>query len=104
MTTIKAKLRMAVFGGAIGLLPSVAFADSPSDTKGAGTTEGVPDHATAEARSTGDTADSRAEASGVPDHAAAEARGKTDETVPSEEATSTLPDHATAESRGATGE
>jgi len=104
MTTISAKLRAAILGGAVGLLPSIAFADSGSSGTDTGT---VPDHAAAEARSVGDTSTSSPEPpAGIPDHAAAEARS-TGETVNSSTQTTEgvqdhgVPDHATAERRGA---
>ena len=75
MTTISAKLRAAILGGAVGLLPSIAFADSGSS----GTESTVPDHAAAEARSVGDTSTSSPQSpAGIPDHAAAEARSTGD--------------------------
>ena len=104
MTTISAKLRAAIFSGAVGLLPSIAFADSASSGKGTGT---VPDHAEAEARSVGDTSTSSPESpAAVPDHATAEARSVGDTINSSTQATKGQqdqgePDHATAERRGA---
>jgi hypothetical protein len=109
MTTISAKLRAAILGGAVGLLPSMAFADSGSSGTETGT---VPDHAAAEARSVGDTSTSPPQSpAGVPDHAAAEARSAGETVNPSTGATEGVqdrgvqdhgvPDHATAERRGA---
>jgi hypothetical protein len=104
MTTISAKLRMAIFGGAVGLLPSMAFADSGSSGTDTAT---VPDHAAAEARSVGDTSSSIPESpAAVPDHAEAEARSMGDKSNASTGATEGVrdqgvPDHATAERRGA---
>ena len=103
MTTISAKLRAAILSGAVGLLPSIAFADSGSS--GVETT--VPDHAAAEARSVGDTSTSSPESpAGIPDHAAAEARSVGDTVNASTEAPEGVqdhgvPDHAAAERRGA---
>ena len=104
MTTISAKLRTAVFIGAVGLLPSVAFADSASSGRDTGN---VPDHAEAEARSVGDTSSSSPESPAtVPDHATAEARSVGDTVNSSTGKTEGaqdpgVPDHATAERRGA---
>jgi hypothetical protein len=104
MTTISAKLRAAVLGGAVGLLPAMAFADSGSSGTDTGT---VPDHAAAEARSVGDTSTATPEPpAGIPDHAAAEARSKGDTVNPRTQTTEGVqdqgvPDHATAERRGA---
>ncbi len=103
MTTISAKLRAAVLGGAVGLLPSMAFADSGSS----GTETTVPDHAAAEARSVGDTSTSSPQSpASVPDHGAAEARSTGETVNSSTQATEGVrdhgvPDHATAERRGA---
>jgi hypothetical protein len=108
MRKISAKLRAAIFSGAVGFLPSMAFADSGSS--GAETT--VPDHAAAEARSMGDTINSSTGGTagvqdhGVPDHATAEARSVGDTTNSSTGTTEGVrdhgvPDHATAEARGA---
>lgn len=98
MTKISAKLRATLLGGAVGLLPSMAFADYGSSGTDTAT---VPDHAAAEARSAGGTAAPTDERSpSVPDHATAEERGQAG-TVPSgEEATERAPDHAAAERRG----
>ena len=100
MTKIGATLRAAVLGGAVGLLPSIAFADSGS--RGAAETPAVPDHAAAEARSSGTTTSPSDESSpNIPDQATAQAR-RQDEVTPSrEEATDRAPDHATTERRGA---
>ena len=108
MTTISATLRAAIFSGAVGLLPSIAFADSGGSGTAAGT---VPDHAAAEARSigesVGETSTSGPEApAGIPDHATAEARSVGDTVNPSTGATEGVrdqgvPDHAAAERRGA---
>ena len=103
MTTISAKLRMAIFSGAVGLLPGMAFADSGSSRTEMGT---VPDHAGAEARSVGDPSNASAESpAGVPDHAAAEARSVGGTGSSGAEETEGpqahgVPDHATAEQRG----
>jgi hypothetical protein len=103
MTTISAKLRAAILSGAVGLLPSIAFADSGNS--GVETT--VPDHAAAEARSVGDTPTSSPQSpAGIPDHATAEARSAGETVNPSTGATEGVqdhgvPDHATAERRGA---
>ena len=99
MTKISATLRAAILGGAVGLLPSIAFADSGSSGP---ETPAVPDHAAAEARSAGAANSPTDETKpGLPDHATAESRGE-GETAPSrEEATERAPDHATAERRGA---
>ena len=73
--TIKARLRAGIFAGAVGLLPSVAFANDGDNVKGTETTASVPDHATAEARSEGNvTRSSSDETPNVPDHGAAERR------------------------------
>jgi len=104
MTTISAKLRAAILGGAVGLLPSLAFADSGSS--GAETTT-VPDHAAAEARSVGETSTASPQSpAGIPDHAEAEARSTGETVDPSTQTTEGVrdqgvPDHATAERRGA---
>ncbi len=110
MTTISAKLRAAIFSGAVGLLPSIAFADSGRQWYGA-EPGAVPDHAAAEARSVGqsvgDTSASSPEApAGIPDHAAAEARSIGETINSGIEATQGVPergvpDHAAAERRGA---
>jgi hypothetical protein len=103
MTTISAKLRAAIFSGAVGLLPSIAFADNGSS----GVPPAVPDHAAAEARSVEDTSTSPPESpAGIPDHAAAEARSLGENPNSSSEATEGerdqgVPDHAAAERRGA---
>jgi len=104
MTTISAKLRAAILGGAVGLLPGIAFAGSGNSGPETGT---VPDHAAAEARSVGDTSTSSPESpAGAPDHATAEARSVGD-TINSStgaikgEQDQGVPDHATAERRGA---
>ena len=102
MATISARLRAAIVTGAVGLLPSMAFADTASGSPEA--TAGVPDHAAAEAHRVGDTNSSSIEAPpGVPDHATAEARSQAG-TPSSSEATDRVPDHATAENRGAEAE
>ena len=104
MTTISAKLRAAILSGAVGLLPSIAFADSGSSGTDTAT---VPDHATAEARSVGETSTSSPESpAGVPDHAEAEARSVGETINPSTGATEGVqdhgvPDHAAAERRAA---
>ena len=104
MTTISAKLRAAIFGGALGLLPAMAFADSGSSGTETAT---VPDHAAAEARSVGDTLNASPESpAAVPDHAEAEARSVGDTLNASTGTTEGVrdqgvPDHATAERRGA---
>jgi hypothetical protein len=104
MTTISAKLRAAILSGAVGLLPSMSFADSGSSGTERAT---VPDHAEAEARSVGDTPTTSPESpAGVPDHAAAEARSVGDIVNSNTQATEGVrdqgvPDHATAERRGA---
>jgi hypothetical protein len=108
MTTISAKLRAAIFSGAVGLLPSIALADSGSGGK----ESTVPDHAAAEARSVGDTSTSSPESpAGIPDHAATEARSvgeTTDAKTGAPEGVQEpgtqdhgVPDHAAAERRGA---
>ena len=51
MTAIKTKLRATILTGAIAFLPSLAAADT-SQPSNADPTEGVPDHAQAEARGT----------------------------------------------------
>jgi hypothetical protein len=96
--TISGFLRAAVFGGSIGLLPSVALA-------GGGTSDEAkppsPDHAQAEARGGAETTVPAAERTDrIPDHAQAEARGRAADVVPAAERTSPA-DHATVESRGA---
>ncbi len=93
-TTIRARLRAAIFSGAVGLLPSVALADGASNPKGAEAPEGIPDHAQAEARSMTDTPPKGDETT-VPDHAQAEARSAAD-TPPTGNETM-VPDHAQAE-------
>ena len=90
-TTIRAILRAAIFSGAVGLLPSVALADSASNPEDPA---GIPDHAQAEARSMTDTPP-RGDETTVPDHAQAEARSATG-TPPTGNET-TVPDHAQAE-------
>jgi hypothetical protein len=100
MTKISATLRAAILGGAVGLLPSIAFADGGSS--GAVERPAVPDHAAAEARSSGETSSATDESSpNVPDHATAEARGQGEAVSSGEEAIDRAPDHATAERRGA---
>ena len=104
MTKISATLRAAILGGAVGLLPSIAFADSGSSGTESAT---IPDHAAAEARSVGDTSTSSPESpAGIPDHATAEARS-VGETINSSSGETAgmqdrgVPDHAAAERRGA---
>ena len=103
MTTISAKLRAAILGGAVGLLPSIAFADSGSS----GTELTVPDHAAAEARSVGDTSTASPQSpAAIPDHATAEARSVGDTVNSGSDTTEGVqdhgvPDHAAAERRGA---
>jgi hypothetical protein len=98
MKKISATLRAAILGGAVALLPGIALADEA----GSGAeTPAVPDHAAAEARSSGAASSPSDERSpSVPDHATAESRGQGDMTT-SAEATDRAPDHATAERRGA---
>ena len=71
MTAIKTKLRATILTGAIAFLPNLAAADT-SQPSNAEPTEGVPDHAQAEAR--GGQDEETASAKGIPDHAEAEAR------------------------------
>jgi hypothetical protein len=97
-TTIKARLRAAIFTGAVGLLPSVALANDGDNAKGTETTASVPDHATAEARGAGAAFSSLGEeATSVPDHATAEAQSQGQVTRARSEETPGVPDHATAE-------
>ena len=78
MTKISATLRAAILGGAVGLLPSIALADSGT---GAAGNPAVPDHAAAEARSSGAMSTPTDERiPSVPDHATAEARGPAETT------------------------
>jgi len=104
MRTISAKLRAAIFSGAVGLLPGVAFADSGSSGTDTGT---VPDHAAAEARSVRVmSTSSSGSPAGSSDHATVEARSVGDTIHASTETTEGaqdhgVPDHATAERRGA---
>jgi hypothetical protein len=89
-TTIKATLRAAIFGAALGLVPAVALADSRS--------ERVPDHATAE-QDARDTVDTRHETTPrVPDHAEAEEPDARLMTHERQATPVSIPDHATAES------
>ena len=98
--TIKARLRAGIFAGAVGLLPSVAFANDGDNVKGTETTASVPDHATAEARGAGDEfSSSSGEATGVPDHGTAEARSEGNVTRSSSDETPNVPDHGAAERR-----
>jgi len=100
MTKISATLRAAILGGAVGLLPSIALADS--GTSGAADNPAVPHHAAAEARSSGAMSTPTDERiPSVPDHATAEARGPGETTPSGEEAADPAPDHAAAERRGA---
>jgi hypothetical protein len=96
MTAIKTKLRAAILTGAIAFLPNLATADTaqPNQPRNAEPTEGVPDHAQAEARGT--PAETTTD---VPDHAQAEARGGQDKETAS--APKGIPDHAEAEARSA---
>ena len=97
--TIKSILRAAVFTGAIAALPVAALADTGRASGGGDeATAGVPDHAAAEARSTGDAIGTSGDRPF--DHAAAEARSTGDGTS-SFETGAGVPDHATAEARGA---
>jgi hypothetical protein len=100
MGKISAKLRTAIFSGVVGLLPSVAFADSGSN--GAETAGAVPDHGAAEARGQGNVTHASVETTtpSVPDHATAEARGQGDRSPPPDETAASVPDHAAAERRG----
>ena len=87
MTTMSSMLRMAIFGGAVGLSPALALADTWA--------EPAPDHATAE--------EHRAQQSPeiVPDHATAERDDASTATGPSGvESCACTPNHATAEARG----
>jgi hypothetical protein len=94
-TTIKAKLRAVIFGGAVVLLPGIAAADTEASNAS------VPDHAEAQARrGAADTVPSAEKTPGVPDHAEAEDRGGAASTVPSAEKTTEVPDHAEAEAGG----
>jgi hypothetical protein len=96
MKKISATLRAAILGGAVTLLPSIALADGASSGPD---TPAVPDHAAAEARSSGGASSPGDErSSGVPDHATAESRGQGEMTT-SAEASDRAPDHATAERR-----
>jgi hypothetical protein len=93
MTAIKSKLRATIVTGAIAFLPNLAAADISPPGK-AEPTEGVPDHAQAEARGTPtETTPS------VPNHAEAEARGGGD--MAASTPTNGIPDHAEAEQRSA---
>lgn len=93
MTAIKTKLRATIVAGAIAFLPSLATADT-SQPSNAEPTEGMPDHAQAEARGTPTET-----ITSVPDHAQAETRGGQDRETSS--ATNGIPDHAEAEARSA---
>ena len=97
MTAIRTKLRAAILTGAIAFLPNLAVADTSgsSQPRHAEPTEGVPDHAEAEARGT----PTQTRTPRVPDHAQAEARGGQDEAM--ESATKGIPDHGEAEARSA---
>ena len=79
MTKISATLRAAIFSGAVGLLPSIAFADNGSNDAGGSngqeTAGSVPDHAAAEAGSQGEETTRSGDETTVPDHATAERRG-----------------------------
>jgi hypothetical protein len=100
MTKISATLRAAIFGGAVALLPGIASADGAGS--GTAETPAVPDHAAAEARSSGSmSSPSDERRPDVPDHATAEARGQGEMRPSGEEAADRAPDHATAERRGA---
>ena len=94
MTAIKTTLRATILTGAIAFLPSLAGADT-SQPRNAEPTEGVPDHAQAEARGTPTETTTPA----VPDHAQAEARGAGDAVTSTP--TDGIPDHAQAEERSA---
>jgi hypothetical protein len=105
-TAIKSMLRAAIFTGALGFVPTVALAAGETSPRGAEASEGVPDHAAAEARATGGETASAAGAEsppGVPDHAAAEARSRDDRgdtlSATPVEASQGVPDHAAAEAR-----
>lgn len=93
MTAIKTKLRATILTGALAFLPNLAAADT-SQPSNAQPTEGVPDHAQAEARGTPTETTSR-----VPDHSEAAARGGQDKETAT--ATKGIPDHAEAEARSA---
>lgn len=94
MTAIKSMLRATILTGAIAFLPNLAAADT-SQPSNAQPTEGMPDHAQAEAGSMPtETTTPR-----VPDHAQAEARAGQDEQTAS--TTKGIPDHAEAEARSA---
>jgi hypothetical protein len=94
MTAIKTKLRATILTGAIAFLPNLAAADT-TEPSNAEPTEGMPDHAQAEARGT----PIETTAPSVPDHAQAEARGGQDTETAS--VTKGIPDHAEAEARSA---
>ena len=88
MTTMRSMLRMAIFGGAVGLSPALALADTWA--------EPMPDHATAEQHRAQEATEN------VPDHATAEREDGSTATAPSGvESCACTPDHATAEARGA---
>jgi hypothetical protein len=110
-TTVKAGLRVAIFGGMLGLLPAVARADSASYPTRTATSRDLPDHAEAEARGAGNSSSSSATRGGgnssagrtsaAPDHTTLQARepGSLDRTNGT---TSMVPDHESAERRGTT--
>ncbi len=93
--TIKSMLRMAVFTGAIGLVPPLALAESSSEPTEPVTLQTVPDHQQAEAK--GNEVGSMT----LPDHGTAEDRGTRPPDAVGLEAIKGVPDHNQAESRNA---
>lgn len=106
MATIKAKLRTAILTGAVGFLPSVALADvGANDGTSANLSEGVPDHAEAEAQGArvDTTSSSSRTTPDIPDHARAEAHPFGDPARAADGTPLSVPDHAAAERRGGGG-
>jgi hypothetical protein len=101
-TKFMSMLRAAIFTGTVGLVPGVALADSANNPPEA--TEGVPDHAQAEARGAEGHATSAVAAEakeGNLDHAQAERRGGANKTgtILNEGSNTNVPDHGAAQSR-----
>ena len=94
-TTIKSMLRMAVFSGAVGLVPAVALADSSSESTEPVTLQTIPDHEQAEAKG------NEVGSMNLPDHATAEDRGTQPPNAVGLEEIKGVPDHNQAESRNA---
>jgi len=102
-SALRSMLRTGIFAGAVGLLPTVAFAESSVEPDPAAA-EGI-DHQTAEAKGAGAVIGLTHEdgtSPRVPDHGTAEARGTSaDAGLAGTDMSAGVPDHAAAEARTA---